>query len=227
MPETLDPLGPALGAPDHHDHGGEGGSLPLHVNASLVGGYRWIEQRLFELLGGWAAQATRPELRGHLDAQSGRHAWHASLWADRLPVRDGISADELTVAPVAAARVLDVLARAGTDLDGSDGSDAQADSVRSDAMLQLAGLYRVVLPRLVIGYSDHLRATTPVSDGPVIRALRLVLADEIEDWHAGERLVQGILSRSDDVVPVSALLARLESVVVEASVRAGMTGWPP
>ncbi|HEY2564846.1 MAG TPA: hypothetical protein VGI44_14115 [Acidimicrobiales bacterium] len=222
MPETLDPLGPALGA---RDSGEWRQPLPLHVTASLVGGYRWIEQRLFELLGGWAAEATRPELRVHLDAQSVRHAWHASMWADRLPVRDGVSADELTVAPSAAARVLDVL---GQPASGATGAETTgSETTGSETTQQLAALYRVVLPRLVTGYSDHLRASAPVSDGPVIRALRLVLTDEIEDWHAGERLVQGLLVRPDDVALVSARQQKLESVVVEASTSAGLTGWPP
>lgn len=203
MPETLDPLGPAWGASDGDR------SLPLSVTASMVGGYRWIEQRLFELLGRWGAEATPPELRVHLDAQSARHAWHASLWADRLPVRDGVSADELTAAPPVAARVLALL-----------------DESRSDAAPLMAGLYRVVLPRLVTGYTRHLGATSPVSDGPVIRALRLVLTDEIEDWHAGERLVQGLLTGPDDVAAVSALHQKLESAVVEAGSSGGLTGWP-
>jgi hypothetical protein len=213
VPETLDPLGLALGAPGRRDDGEARRSLPLHVTASLVGGYRWIEQRLFELLGGWAAEATRPELRVHLDAQSARHAWHASMWADRLPVRDGVSIDELTVAPAAAARVFDVIGQAGSETTGAN------------TRLLLAGLYRVVLPRLVTGYSDHLGATAPVSDGPVIRVLRLVLTDEIEDWHTGERLVQGLLIRPDDVATVSPWQQRLEAVVVEGSTSAGLTGW--
>lgn len=181
----------------------------MSATASLVGGYRWIEQRLFELVGAWAAEATPPELRVHLDEQSARHAWHASLWADRLPVRDGVSADELTVAPAVAARVLAVL-----------------DMSRTETAPLMAGLYRVVLPRLVTGYTGHLGATAAVSDGPVIRALRLVLTDEIEDWHAGERLVQGLLTRPDDVAPASALVQKLESVVVESGTSAGLTGWP-
>lgn len=209
MPETLDPVDPRPGAPDRLAAGQAPRSLPLPTTAALVGGYRWIEQRLFELLGGWAAGATRPELRVHLDQQSARHAWHASLWADRLPVRDGVSADELTVAPAVAARVLD-----GLDGSGSEGAPL------------LAGLYRVVLPRLVTGYRCHLGATAPVSDGPVIRALRLVLTDEIEDWHAGERLVQSLLVRPEDVAAVSALQHKLESWVVEAGTGAGLTGWP-
>ena len=209
MPELPDPLGPALGGPDGRVQGAERPSLPLQVTASLVGGYRWTEQQLFELLGTWAAEATEPEIRVHLDAQSARHAWHASLWADRLPVRDGVSADELTVAPAVAARVLSTLDRRGPD-----------------AVSLVAGLYRVVLPRLVTGYASHLRAAAPVGDGPVIRALRLVMTDEVEDWHAGERLVQRLLTRPEQVDSALVATRELESLFVEAGTGEGLTGWP-
>ena len=59
-------------------------------------------------------------------------------------------------------------------------------------------------------YERHLRAAGPVTDGPVARALRLVLNDEIEDWHAGERLVQRLVTRPHDVAAVHEFLQRLE-----------------
>jgi hypothetical protein len=202
-------LGPALGDPELGDPGAVRPSLPLSVTASLVGGYRWIEQRLFELLGSRSAGAVHPELRVHLDGQSARHAWHASLWADRLPVRDGVSADDLTVAPPVAAEVL-----------------AALDRTADGAVPLLAGLYRVVLPRLVTGYARHLRTAAPVADGPVIRALRLVMSDEVEDWHAGERLVQGLLTGPDEVASSSSACRELESILVDAGVGEGLTEWP-
>ena len=209
MPELLDPLGPALGEAESDALGAERPSLPLSVTTSLVGGYRWIEQRLFELLGNRAAGAVEPELRVHLDGQGTRHAWHASLWADRLPVRDGVSADELTVGPPVAVDVLAALDRMG-----------------AEAVPLLAGLYRVVLPRLVAGYARHLQAAAPVADGPVIRALRLVVTDEVEDWHAGERLVQGLLTDPDEVASASRSSRELESMLVDAGAGGGLTGWP-
>jgi hypothetical protein len=57
---------------------------------------------------------------------------------------------------------------------------------------RLAGLYDVVLPGLIAAYTDHLDRTTPVTDGPTIRALRLVLADEEEDQRTGERLLRSL-----------------------------------
>ena len=85
----------------------------------------------------------------------------------------------------------------------------------------------MVLPRLVVSYERHLAAASPVTDGPVIRALRLVLADEVEDWRAGERLVQRLVTRPHDVAAVHASQQRLESLVVNASVTTGLVRFPP
>ena len=57
--------------------------------AALVGEYRWIETALFAPLGAWVADLPLAGVQVHLDAQSMRHAWHAELWADRLPVLAG------------------------------------------------------------------------------------------------------------------------------------------
>ena len=65
-------------------------------------------------------------------------------------------------------------------------------------------------------YERHLRVVSPMTDAPVARALRLVLNDEIEDWHAGERLVERLVSRPHDVAAVYEFLQRLEAVVVGA-----------
>ena len=84
----------------------------------------------------------------------------------------------------------------------------------------------MVLPRLVVSYQRHLRVVSAVTDGPVARALRLVLNDEIEDWQAGERLVQRLVTRPHDVAAVHEFLQRLESAVVGAGTRSGLVVFP-
>ena len=58
------------------------------------------------------------------------------------------------------------------------------------------------------------------------RALRLVLNDEIEDWQAGERLVERLVTRPHDVAAVHEFLQRLETAVVGAGARSGLVRSP-
>lgn len=199
--------------PDDPVGSGKPGALPLGRTAELVGAYRWVELALYRALGEWSVSIPLPEAQLVLAEQSARHAWHAELWADRLPVLDGVDPDALTAPPGPAASVLAALVGA-------------EDAALPGVLPRLAGLYRVVLPRLVVTYRDHLARTVPATDGPTARALRLVLADEEEDWRVGERLVQRLLSRPHDVEAVAAALERLEGVAVAAGLRAGLVALP-
>ncbi len=149
----------------------------LAALATRVGAYRWLELRLFELTGRWAADGGDPAVQVHLGAASFEHAWHAELWEDRLPVLAGVDGAALTAPPSSAA------ATAVERLGGTD-----------DPVCRLAGLYRVVLPRLLVTYDAHRRATGVAADAPVRRALTLVRRDETAQWRAGEALCQRLLS---------------------------------
>ncbi|MGO8873639.1 MAG: hypothetical protein ACLQPH_20000, partial [Acidimicrobiales bacterium] len=195
----------------------------------LIGEYRWIETTLFRLLGEWAAELPLAAVTVHLDAQSMRHAWHAELWAERLPVRSGFEPDTVTAPSNSSAALFAALAGEvlATDVPGSSWPPADEEGYgRPGALPRLAALYRVVLPRLVTTYERHLGATGAAADGPVARALRLVLNDEIEDWRAGERLVERLVTRPHDVAAVYEFLERLESAVVAAGAGSGLVGLP-
>ncbi len=186
---------------------------PSGATAALVGEYRWIENALYSLLGQWVTDMPVAAVQIHLDAQSLRHAWHADLWADRLPVLSGVDPAGLTVPSPRAwpsSPPWTGWPRARTCPDRPGHRPMRSPSGRPGALPRLAGLYRVVLPRLVTSYERHLRAVSPVTDAPVARALRLVLNDEIDDWHAGERLVQRLMTRPHDVAAVHEFLQRLE-----------------
>jgi hypothetical protein len=229
LSETLDPSEPAIG--DDTSRGSAVGVVPLSLGtaAALVGEYRWIENALYTLLGEWVADMPVAAVKVHLDGQSLRHAWHAELWADRLPVVSGEDPAALTV-PSAPARTLFATLTGVpvvTDLPGSSWPPASDEpSGRPGALPRLAGLYRVVLPRLVVTYDRHLRAASAVTDRPVARALRLVLNDEVEDWRAGEHLVQRLVTRPHDVAAVYEFLQHLESAVVGAGARSGLVTFP-
>lgn len=183
--------------------------LTLAQAAERFGAYRWAEQRLFELTGAWAAEATSPEARIHLDVVSGQHAWHAELWAARLPVLDGTDREALTrpAGPVLGPLLDEVARTHGT-------------------VPRLAALYRVVVPRLLTTYGRHLRRTAPVADAPAVRALRLVRRDEIESWEAGEALLEHLVVGAGDAAAAAAVQARLEAGLVASWAGCGLLPWP-
>ena len=69
----------------------------LEDAARLAGSHRWIESRLFEILGGWVASTEEVHAKLLFDRHSQHHAWRAAQWWDRLPVSSGL--DSVPVSP--------------------------------------------------------------------------------------------------------------------------------
>ena len=198
-------------------------TVPIHHAAHLIGAYRWIEHRLFELTGAWAAEVPVPAVQVHLAEAARQHAWHAQLWADRLPVIDGVDPEALT-RPLGPA-----LGPLVAELAGEKPEDPTAEPSGADGhgvVQRLTGLYRVVLPRLLTTYARHLAHAVPVTDGPTIRALGLVSRDDVELWRIGEALLEELLRRPHDAAVAAAVQQRLESIVVAAGAGPGLVPWP-
>lgn len=176
-----------------------------------MGAYAWVESRLFEALGAWALDVDDPEGKQGLAAHAREHAWHAELWHERLPTTAGMAPETLT-APANDGVAAALAAMADPQGEGRD-------------VERLVGAYRVVLPRLIVAYSTHLGATQAVSDGPVVRALRLVLRDELEEWARGESLVQSLLGTEEDVRRAASAQARLEWTFASGG-GLGPPAWP-
>jgi hypothetical protein len=209
-PLTDDPVGDPV-----VDHGAPAaaGALALDKQSQVIGGYQWIERRLFEVLGGWVLSEAVPEARLMFDVYSQQHAWHAELWSQRLPVLDGLDPATLTLPPsVEVDSMITLLAGGGPG------------AAAGGTLLRLVGLARVVLPRLIAGYGLHLRRAAPVADGPVVRSLRLVVRDELEAWQATETLVQTLVHRPHDIAVVTAHQQSLEEVL--AGIGPGLVPWP-
>ena len=160
-------------------------SLTLRQAAMRHGAYCWVEQRLFELAGAWSAgPGLPPSLRVHLFEASAQHAAHAARWYDRLPVLATMDRGELArpVGP-ALGPLIAHLGRGAPGADGSGAGEAGAGGVvDAEAGLRfVAGLYRVVLPRLLESYRRHALRLSPVADEPSRRTVEAVIrAEEVE-----------------------------------------------
>jgi hypothetical protein len=190
--------------------------LTLDETGRFVGASAWVELRLFEVVGGWAPSVPEPEVAAHLAAQSRRHAGHAELWLAHRPVVAGRDPDDLVVPPSAgtekALQVLADLGPSGRAVGGDPGADADGPSVTVE---RLAGLVRVVVPRLLVGFRRRLDEVSVVADGALRRTLRLVLADLAEDGAEGERLLQSVLVTEADVARAASLQSRLEPLLLD------------
>ncbi len=232
MPDRFDAAALAMGGGPLDGVAVSGGSaLSLDEAARLVGSYQWVERRLFEVLGSWVASEPVPEAQVLFDVYSQQHAWHADLFTERLPALDSVDPGSLVVPPSAEVdRMFAVLAGVVPDDEGSgaDGNllprSGHLDVPAGGTLPRLVGMGRVVLPRLVTGYTLHLRRVSPVVDAPVARCLRLVLRDETEQWQAIEALTQALLRRPHDVAVVTGHQQRLEALIAGSG--AGLVPWP-
>lgn len=169
--------------------------------ARRAGGYAWLEMRLFELLGRWATSVAEPPVAARLGTASRHHGWHAELWHEHLP-----SVPDLDVADLVAPADRGIAATV----------DDLVIAVPDSAVEALASAYRVLVPRLVVAYDHDLAGASRVADAPVARTIRIVLADLVPEWIAGERLLAGLLTDRDAVERAAARTARLELLLAGA-----------
>ncbi len=174
--------------------------MEIHDTARRMSHYRWMEERLFEVMGAWATAVPEPAVKRYLATQCHRHSWHASLWQERLPVLSGVAVDEPM--PMPDASLITFI-------------EALASPVGPDTTIEkLAGACRVLLPRLVAAYQTHLVSTDQLIDGPTHRVLTLALRDEQEGWQEGELLLQSLIQTAPEAARAAVHQARLEGILV-------------
>jgi hypothetical protein len=181
--------------------------LSLKASARRIGHYCWIEMRAFETLGAWSAGVPEPKVKAALATHSRQHGWHAELWHDLLPVIGETGVDSY-IAPASPALVPFV--------------EALAAPEAADLTIEkLVGAYRVLLPHTAVAYGDHLERASPISDGPTMRAIRLVLSDQLDQWREGEALLQAQLRSEADVERTASHQLRLARLLLAAGGIAG------
>jgi hypothetical protein len=147
------------------------------------GHYCWLEHQLFVCTGRWASAAwpdepptrgpaaVEAEIRVHLSAMSSWHGFLAGQWRDRLPVRAGVDAAALVVAPSGpVAEAFDLLGAA------------------PGLLAALGGLVDPVLPALGLAYEREATLLTPVSERPVMSLLDLARPGAAREMEAAGEL---------------------------------------
>ena len=155
------------------------GRFTVLETARRVGHYKWIEMKLFEIMGAWLASVPELEVKYRLGLHCYQHAFHAELWAKRLPELREMNPQRLTAA-------------ANEELLGFVEALTRA-SGEEQTIEKLVGLYRVLLPQIIATYTFHLNNSATVTDAPTVRALELCLRDDIEQWREGEMLLLSLL----------------------------------
>jgi hypothetical protein len=144
----------------------------LEDTARRVGHARWLEQRCFEILGGWVASTPESDAKLVFARQSHHHAWHAELFDKVLPSANGFDANGLVTAPSA-------------DWDAFLADLAAAPSTGD----RLAGVYELLMPATIAEYERWSESADPVRDAPLRRWLGFVIADERADLSEGRALL--------------------------------------
>ena len=148
--------------------------MRIHDTARRLAREVYVERRLFEIVGAWSADEARPEAVVAFATQSRHHAWRADLLAAHQPRLHDLDLSSSAPDPALVAALDALAATKGT-------------------VERLAVLVEVVLPALLVDHEAHLSSADPVSDAPVARVLRIVIADDEVDWRAATTLLRVVV----------------------------------
>jgi hypothetical protein len=138
-------------------------SLTIDEQARLLGHAVWLEQRCFEVVGGWVRSTSDLAAKLAFAAQSHHHGTHAQLLESLLPATRDHDPAKL-IAP------LDDGWRRRLD-------DAAATSSTVDRVAAA----RALLDDVLASHAAALAAMTTVADRPAMRALAEIVDDEQAD----------------------------------------------
>ncbi len=179
----------------------------LHESARMMATVRWVEHRLFEILGRFATDEADPVVATMFGTHGHQHAWHAELWRDRIPAIPGVDVVAVPMAPgEATASAFDTVA------------------TTTGTAERLAAVYRLLLPRLMSLYERWRAELDPRLDGPTVRVLTLALRDDTDQLAEVNRRLTEKISDPSTARRAAAHLGELEAQLVEST---GFTGpWP-
>ena len=181
------------------------GHFSVERSAKRIRQYRYVEERLMRMLGGWIALT--PEVPAKL--VMGRHIWecaqHADAWGKRLP--------ELREPAHQSEPANDRVARFMDFLEGREGP--------GETLERLTGVYRVLKPHLVATYERHLKMANAVYEPPTCRILTRCLDEERRHVAAGGLILRRLATSESAAARIADWEARLRQALTGAG---GITG---
>jgi len=168
-------------------------AFSVEASAKRIRHYRYVEERMMRVLGGWIALT--PELSAKL--LLGRHVWdcaqHADLWGKRLP--------ELRAPAQQSEPPGEAFARFMNRLESPGDFHQTAE--------RLAGVYRVLKPALLAAYEGHLAVANPVYEPPTRRILQRCIEEERRHVAAGVAILRHLAARPEVAARAAAWESRL------------------
>ena len=182
--------------------------LTLEQSAAVAGHARWLETRLFEVLGSWVAVEADAAVKVLWSTLSLRHAAHAAGWHERQPRVAHLEPDELTVAGPGASSLVEALA-------------AMAEP--GSTVPRLAAVGRVIEPRLLEAYRARAERAHPLADGPTLRWTTVLLADGEAALADAEALLTTRLGAPADIEAARACESALAGLAAAGGGVIGLT----
>ena len=181
------------------------GNFSVTDSARRIRRYRYVEERMMRMLGGWIALT--PELPAKL--LMGRHVWdcaqHADAWGKRLP--------ELRAPAQQSEAPSDGVARLMDALEDQDGPTQTPE--------RLVSIYRVIKPQLLAVYERHVTEANAVYEPPTRRILDRCIDDERRHVATAIGIVDHLLGAPEMQARARACEARVYAQLAEAG---GITG---
>ena len=178
------------------------GSFTVEETAKRVGHYKWIEMRIFELMGGWVATIPELDVKLRLGTHCYHHAFHSELWHKRLPELREMNPERLTQPPNPEMEAF---------VEGLGEPEEAGQTIE-----KLVGLYRVLLPHLIAAYTFHLNNTSQITDAPTMRSINFCLMDDMDEWREGEMILQSLIETPEEVDRAASHQADLTKLMLAA-----------
>ena len=182
------------------------GYYSVRQSANYIMNYRYAEERMMRMMGGWIALT--PELPVKLEIA--RQVYEDALHADALGKRLAELRSQGQVSKPPNEAFIEFM-------------NAVEDKEEwGETIERLTGIYRVLKPHLIAHYSAHIAAANPVYEPPTLRILGHMAEDEKRHVERGSVLLQDLLDSAEAHRRASAWQSHLEDLLATAG---GVTGF--